>query len=284
MLIKNTDGAYCKIKETKVSGLKAYITLVIYSSVPQTTADIMGNINRVFSFYLRDLNSTELVKLSHNNYWIDRNNNYNNDSNNIDINMHREIILEVDITNNNQSEMQEGRWVRRCNIILIDHTTGSEEAWISEDLELISKEIELPELIKFSIYKNSDNYLEINFKYKYESQEDFSYINSNIYYDLAIKTTYSNETIEHREFYSSQDNPINNTNISYISENKYTEPVIICMQIKNLKGETINIENKFFNPIIGSNRVTIKDNDLLPVKSISIKTNDIVPVKLITTK
>ena len=284
MLIKNTDGAYCKIKETKVSGLKAYITLVIYSSVPQTTADIMGNINRVFSFYLRDLNSTELVKLSHNNYWIDRNNNYNNDSNNIDINMHREIILEVDITNNNQSEMQEGRWVRRCNIILIDHTTGSEEAWVSENLELISKEIELPELIKFSIYKNSDNYLEINFKYKYESQEDFSYINSNIYYDLAIKTTYSNETIEHREFYSSQDNPINNTDISYISENQYTEPVIVCMQIKNLKGETINIENKFFNPIIGSNRVTIKDNDLLPVKSISIKTNDIVPVKLITTK
>ena len=284
MLIKNTDGAYCKIKETKVSGLKAYITLVIYSSVPQTTADIMGNINRVFSFYLRDLNSTELVKLSHNNYWIDRNNNYNNDSNNIDINMHREIILEVDITNNNQSEMQDGRWVRRCNIILIDHTTGSEEAWVSEDLELISKEIELPELIKFSIYKNSDNYLEINFKYKYESQEDFSYINSNIYYDLAIKTTYSNETIEHKEFYSSQNNPINNTDISYISENQYTEPVIVCMQIKNLKGETINIENKLFNPIIGSNRVTIKNNDLLPVKSISIKTNDIVPVKLITTK
>lgn len=284
MLIKNTDGAYCKIKETKVSGLKAYITLVIYSSVPQTTADIMGNINRVFSFYLRDLNSTELVKLSHNNYWIDRNNNYNNDSNNIDINMHREIILEVDITNNNQSEMQDGRWVRRCNIILIDHTTGSEEAWVSEDLELISKEIELPELTKFSIYKNSDNYLEINFKYKYESQEDFSYINSNIYYDLAIKTTYSNKTIEHREFYSSQNNPINNTDISYISENKYTEPVIISMQIKNLKGETISIENKFFNPLINSNRVTIKDNDLLPVKSISIKTNDIVPVKLITTK
>ena len=284
MLIKNTDGAYCKIKETKVSGLKAYITLVIYSSVPQTTADILGNINRVFSFYLRDLNSTELVKLSHNNYWIDRNNNYNNDSNNIDINMHREIILEVDITNNNQSEMQEGRWVRRCNIILIDHTTGSEEAWVSEDLELISKEIELPELTKFSIYKNSDNYLEINFKYKYESQEDFSYINSNIYYDLAIKTTYSNETIEHREFYSSQNNPINNTNISYISENQYTEPVIVSMQIKNLKGETISIENKFFNPLINSNRVTIKDSDLLSVKSISIKTNDIVPVKLITTK
>ena len=284
MLIKNTDGAYCKIKETKVSGLKAYITLVIYSSVPQTTADIMGNINRVFSFYLRDLNSTELVRLSHNNYWIDRNNNYNNNSNNIDINMHREIILEVDITNNNQSEMQEGRWVRRCNIILIDHTTGSEEAWVSEDLELISKEIELPELIKFSIYKNSDNYLEINFKYKYESQEDFSYINSNIYYDLAIKTTYSNETIEHKEFYSSQNNPINNTDISYISENKYTEPVIVCIQIKNLKGETISIKYKFFNPLINSNRVTIKDGDLLSVKSISIKTNDIVPVKLITTK
>jgi hypothetical protein len=52
MLIKNTDGAHCKIKNIKVSGTTAYITAIMYSSVHQTSEDKMGNIHRVFSFYL----------------------------------------------------------------------------------------------------------------------------------------------------------------------------------------------------------------------------------------
>ena len=96
MKIKNTDHSYCKVKDVKISGLKAYITLIVYSSAPQTSQDNLGNIDRVFSFYLRDLNSDELHKLSHNNYWIDRTHNYNNEGINIDINMYKEIILEVD--------------------------------------------------------------------------------------------------------------------------------------------------------------------------------------------
>ena len=36
MLIKNTDATYCKIKDIKISGLNAYITLLVYSSKPQT--------------------------------------------------------------------------------------------------------------------------------------------------------------------------------------------------------------------------------------------------------
>ena len=107
---------------------------------------------------MRDKNSTDLYKLSNNNYWIDRINNYNNDSNNIDINMHKEIILTVDITNLNRSSMQNNKWVRECNIVMLDHTIGAEEAWISEDLTLISKEISLPELKTISINKIKDKY------------------------------------------------------------------------------------------------------------------------------
>lgn len=271
MLIKNTDGSYCKIKEIKVSGLKAYITLVIYSSIPQTSEDNMGNIHRVFSFYLRDLNSYDLYKLSHNNYWIDRNNNYNNDSNNIDINMHKEIILEVDITNNNQSTMENNRWIRNCNIVMLDHTTGADEAWVSEDLTLISKEIELPSLSKLHITTDSKNILHIDFQYSYKSQEDFNYTNNNIVTVIEIKSIYTSELIETCEFAHYKKENTQEETINFITNNTYTEPVVVNILIKNLKGDVLKVINKVFNPLINNTNITIKDKTLLQTKAIGIK-------------
>lgn len=284
MLIKNTDGSYCKIKEIKVSGLKAYVTLVIYSSVPQTSEDILGNIHRVFSFYLRDVGSTELYKLSHNNYWIDRNNNYNNDSNNVDINMHKEIILEIDITNNNQSEMQENKWLRKCNIVMLDHTTGADEAWISEELVLISKEIELPTLTNLKINTRKDNILTASFKYKYESQEDFNYINKNLNTIVEIKSLYSRETLETCEFPHYLNENTQEDYVHFISGNPYTEPVVINIYLKNLKGDTLYYQSHFFNPAIAATNLTIKQSSPVAIKSIAIKEKDIKPIIAISNK
>lgn len=278
MLIKNTDGSYCKIKETKVSGLKAYVTLVIYSSVPQTSEDILGNIHRVFSFYLRDIGSTELYKLSHNNYWIDRNNNYNNDSNNVDINMHKEIILEIDITNNNQSEMQENKWLRKCNIVMLDHTTGADEAWVSEELVLISKEIELPTLTNLKINTGKDTILTVSFKYKYESQEDFNYINENLNTIVEIKSLYSRETLETCEFPHYLNENTQEESIHFASIHHYTEPVVINIYIKNLKGDTLYYQSHFFNPAIAATNLTVKQSNPVTVKSIAIKEDGIKPI------
>lgn len=284
MLIKNTDGSYCKIKETKVSGLKAYVTLVIYSSVPQTSEDKLGNVHRVFSFYLRDVGSTELYKLSHNNYWIDRNNNYNNDSNNVDINMHKEIILEIDITNNNQSEMQENRWLRKCNIVILDHTTGADEAWVSEDLVLISKEIELPTLTNLKINTGKDNILTVSFKYKYESQEDFNYINENLNTIIEIKSVYSRETLETCEFPHYLNENTQEETIMFNSIHEYTEPIIINIYIKNLKGDVLQHSSNFFNPLINNTNLTFKGTTLHTIKSVSIKDTTIKTVSHITNK
>jgi hypothetical protein len=282
MLIKNTDGSYCKIKEIKVSGLKAYVTLVIYSSVPQTSEDNMGNIHRVFSFYLRDLNSTELYRLSHNNYWIDRNNNYNNDSNNVDINMHKEIILEIDITNNNQAVMQENRWLRRCNIVMIDHTTGADEAWISENLELISKEIELPKLDKFKIsYSNKDKVISVDLKLTHKIEEDFNYINENIKTVIEIRSTHTHEVLESLDFGTVENKP--ESYIYFVSCNEYTEPVIININIENLKGDILQTYSKFFNPLINPVNLTIKDSELIAVKAVSLKESEIKTIKHIST-
>ncbi len=284
MLIKNTDGSYCKIKETKVSGLKAYVTLVIYSSVPQTSEDILGNIHRVFSFYLRDVGSTELYKLSHNNYWIDRNNNYNNDSNNVDINMHKEIILEIDITNNNQSEMQENKWLRKCNIVMLDHTTGSDEVWVSEELVLISKEIELPTLTNLKINTSSDNILSVSFKYKYESQEDFNYINENLETIIEIKSVYSRETLETCEFPHYLNENTQEETILFNSIHEYTEPIVINIYIKNLKGDVLHFQSHFFNPTIAHTNLTVKQSHPTTIKSVAIKEDSIKPIINITNK
>ena len=284
MLIKNTDGSHCKIKDIKISGLKAYITLVIYSAKPQTTPDNLGNVHRVFSFYLRDKNSDDLFRLSHNNYWIDRNHNYNNDSNNIDINLHKEIILEVDITNNNQADMQESRWVRQCNIILMDHTSILEEAWISEDITLISKEIELPKLSDLKIIHHSDNIITVDFNYTYESQEDFNYINTNLVTVIDIKSIHNNEILESLNFphefsYNTKKNSIN-----FNSLHEYTEPVIVNISIKNLKGETLYSLSKFFNPNVSNYNITIKDINNIKVVSMSVKDTNIKTITSITNK
>lgn len=275
MKIKNTDGSYCKIKDIKVTGLKAYVTLIVYSSIPQVSEDILGNVHRVFSFYLRDKNSTELYKISHNNYWIDRNNNYNTDTTNIDINMYKEIILEVDITNNNQSDMLDNKWIRKCNIVMIDHTINSEEAWVSEDLELISKEIELPKFTGLKISTGTDNILSVEFKLLYESQEDFNYINKNLITEVSILSTLSNETIESLDFENSTENFISEQKVCFSSLNEYTQPVVVQIKMKNLRGDILSIHKEFFNPVINNLNLSIKDTDTLRVKSAHIKDTDI---------
>lgn len=284
MLIKNTDGSYCKIKDIKVSGLKAYVTLIIYSSIPQTSSDIYGNVNRVFSFYLRDKDSTELYKLSNNNYWIDRTHNYDNDSSNVDINMYKQIILEIDITNTNTSDIVGNKWVRYCNIVMVDHTTAQEEAWVSEDLTLISKEIKLPTLSNLHIATDSNDILGVSFKYIYESQEDFNYTNSNLVTFIEIKSIYSNEILESHEIphyyeYSSQ-----SLTIEFNSLDTYTDPVIVSIYLKNLRGDILQSHSQFFNPQINGANIAVKLTEPALVKTIYVKDSDIKLVKQITNK
>lgn len=277
MIIKNTDGSHCAIKEIKIYGMKALITLIIYSSVPQTTEG-----NRVFNFYLKDFDKNTLLPLSNNNYWIDRCNNYNNDNNNIDINLYKEIILEVDISNLNTSDMLENKWIRHCSIILIDAKT-KETAWESETLELISKEISLPELNHFKILNKSGT-ITVNFKFLYNIQEDFNYTNENLRTILRTKSIYTNEIIE-------DSGPLNNSSLitnvqdmmSYTFLNTYTEPIIIELSITNLKGDVLTSFRRAYTH--GFSNLSIKQsNDIQSIKAVSYKNNDIKVITNITKK
>ena len=247
MIIKNTDGTYCKVKDIKISGLTAYVTLLVYSSVPQTTPDSFGRTSRVFSFFLKDKNSDEIIQLSRNLYWIDRVNNYENNSINVDINMHKEIILEIDITNKNKSQMKDRRWVRNCNILIKDMSNSSYNTlWTSEDLELISKEVILPEITNIKTTIDKNNVLHVTFNKTYESQEDFNYIDSNLKTVIRTKSIYNNKVIE--EFILEDDSQfINEYGQIEINSfcSKYDSPIIIEIQLLNKKREVLYSIEKF---------------------------------------
>lgn len=281
MIIKNTDGSYCKIKDIKISGLKAYITLVIYSAVPQTTKDSLGNIHRVFSFYIKDLKTKETFLVSSNKYWIDRLNNYDSDSNNIDINMYKEIILEIDITNNNTSEMIGTQWIRCCKLLLKDLTTPDKtEAWESEELTLISKEISLPELSNLVTKVSKDHKISISFNYTYNIQEDFNYTNTNLITVIQIRNTTINTVLEEIVLpHTTGDKAasfIDSYNkvgaISCNTENSYTEPVTIQIYLKNLHGYVLKTYTITINPSIITTPISLLSNGVTHINSLYIKT------------
>ena len=281
MIIKNTDGTYCKVKDIKISGLTAYVTLLVYSSVPQTTPDSFGRTSRVFSFFLKDKNSDEIIQLSRNLYWIDRVNNYENNSINVDINMHKEIILEIDITNKNKSQMKDRRWVRNCNILIKDMSNSSYSTlWTSEDLELISKEVILPEITNIKTTIDKNNVLHVIFNKTYESQEDFNYIDSNLKTVIRTKSIYNNKVIE--EFVLEDDSQfINEYGQIEINSfcSKYDSPIIIEIQLLNKKKEVLYSIEKFYSTQ-NNLKVFIKSfGDIKQVTTCAVNNNLVTTIK-----
>lgn len=242
MLIKTTDASYCKIKDVKVSGKEANITLVVYSSRPQATVDeVTKTIHRIFKFYLRD-KSGELTPVNNNNYWIDRCDNYNNDSNNVDINLYKEIIATVDISNTNRSPMKDSRWVRECSIVILN--SSNEVCWESEVLPLISQDIVLPEISDIKV-KLTNSVLHVSFKEIFESQEDFNYINDNLYTKVTVKSALSTKVIESITVLN-----VDSTGLVEIEtfEHEFDSPIIVVIQVLNNQEEVLIQTEQFYNP------------------------------------
>lgn len=259
MIIKNTDATYCKIKDIKVSGLEAYITLLVYSSKPQTTEDSLGRVSRVFSFFLKDKDTGEITRLNNNNYWIDRCNNYNNDSTNIDINMYKEIILTIDISNLNKSKMLGNTWIRECKLLIIDqHSSSNNIIWESEELQLISKEIVIPSISNIKINTSSSANLTVSFNETFESQEDFNYSNNNLTTEVHILSAYNNNLIEKHVVLNEE--RLNNTVTINTFNNKFDTPLIIKINVLNNINEILVQEIKFYNPL-NTHKVFIKQNN-----------------------
>lgn len=274
-MIKNTY-ADCKIINQRVTGSTAYVTLLIYSTKPAEE-------HRKFQFYITDdrtnlitdIHTIELTSLSNNIYWIDRTNNYENATVNIDVNMYKEIVLEIDISKQNQGEIRDNRWVRECNIVMLDMTNNANSiAWISTTLSLISAPIILPEIknlsfMSYNEYEKDEEgnkkikqpyRLQVDFDYTYESQEDFNYQNKNIYIKLS---TISNKTLLTQESVIIRETHINDNRVAAIFDKTYDDYVRIRIEIFNNKDVCMYMIEKLYKPVLRTENTYIKLNGII---------------------
>lgn len=269
MKINSTDYTYCTVTDIDVTGLTAKLSLLMYSSSPQVTKDKNNNVSRAFCFYLKDLDTGELTKLSNNTYWVDRSNRYLDTSNNIDINMYKKIILNIDISNRNTSNMLNNRWIRRCDLLLYDALNGSfttiidgkeTDIWVYPKLTLISDEIVLPKLSSLKVSKSKENKLTLSIDSTYDSQEDFNYINNNLKVYFTVRSIYTNLVLENKEYISSEIQRDITTTWSITFDRTYDEPILLEVRVTNLKGDTLLYENKYINPEHTLSNMYIKTN------------------------
>lgn len=243
-MIKGTT-ANCKIKSITVTDSTAIITCIIYSLSPAKE-------HKAFKFYLRDKDKS-LTNISENIYWIDRLNNYNTDSINVDVNQYLETQFIIDITNTNKAELDGNKWVRQCNLVLRDLAfSPNTYAWISEDLTLVSKEFEIPTVQDLDIYSDKNYNLFVNFKLDYKSQADFNYNNSNLYTTIKVLSVYTETLLD------SVDVDISNTKIETQFLKTFNTPVKIVIELKNSKGQILSSLERNYIPLIRQSVTYIK--------------------------
>lgn len=264
----NGTTADCKIKSITVTDSTAAISCILYSLSPARE-------HKAFKFYLRDKDLTKpLIPVSENIYWIDRINNYNNDVTNIDVNQYKEILLTVDITNANQGDLIGNKWVRNCNLVLRNIKDPSNNfAWVSEDLTLVSKEFEIPKIRNLNIYSDKDFNLYIDFIYKYTSQSDFKYNNSNLYTTIKILSPYTGNTLETVDILE-EDNSTSKVAVTFL--NTYNATVKIQIQLKNSRGEVLSTLERLYTPIVRKSSTYIKtSNGIERILAYYVKDNTI---------
>jgi len=240
-MIVNTN-ADCKISNIKISGNKAYISLIISSMLETIPTRMLGA-------YIQDYDSkgkTTLARINNVNYWIDRTNNYDNDSLNVDINFYKEIVLEVDITNYNTANIKENRWVRYCSIQLIDLTTSVlAVVWASSKLTLVSKEIEKPKIQNFFTVTSKDYTSTVYFKFNYATQEDFHYSNDNLIVELNVRSNNTNQILESAILPIANETPIA---FKHTLLTQYTDYILLELILRTTNGDAVSRYTKLYLP------------------------------------
>lgn len=238
-------NAHCKLLNVTVTDSKATITLLIYatlSTVPSVP----------FRIIAKDIDDNSVEYVNDNVYWIDQINNYNYDSKNIDVNKHKEIVFQLDITKKNTANIQGNRWIRKCFIQLLDNTKGPQTAaaWSSEALTLISDDFEIPEIqnISFDTVDIFGEYGKIKCKFnlKYKSQEDFNYNNQNFTAMINVRSVNTNNIIETKEIQTSALSLYNE--ITTTGDYKLGDRIAVQLLITNKNGELIRDVKKIYRP------------------------------------
>lgn len=271
-MIKGTNST-CLIKSIRVSKSKAYITLVVASKEFNSTstpfniylkdynldtviqsnmlASISDELDSTESYYkVSNIVDTEYTDtlLSNTTYWIDMLENYGDDSFNENIEMYKEITLEIDISNGSKSSIIKNKFVRYISIFFKNKIT-SDIIWMSEQVLLISKEISIPKIENVLFETDSRGKIYGKFSYKYSSDADFNYNNSYLFTVIVIKSPQTNATLE---AITIEEESFNTSEIKFQTNLEYTDTVLINIILKNYYGS----ENKIHQWIDENNYTT----------------------------
>lgn len=244
MTIAGTN-AYCKLTDIKVTENTAIISLLIFATKSTSEA-------KSFRICVKDKDTNKISYVNNNTYWIDRVNNYNYDSNNIDTNKYKEITLSLDITRSNTSDIQGNRWVRNCYIYLLDSSKRIDErpAWSSELLTLTSDSFEAPEIKNISFettnIKNNKGKIKTKFNLSYVDGEKF-FNNNNFSIFLYIKSIYSDKVLEEKEISTSSISSYNE--IETTNSYEINSPVVVQILLANKNKRLLNDYRKIYKPI-----------------------------------
>lgn len=261
------SNADCNIKNISISETTATISLLIFA-IKSTKEPI------ALKAYLKDVDTGEETLLSNKTYWIDNqiqsnNNQFSNNTTHVNTNKYKEIILNVDITNKNEAQISENRWVRSIYIILKDSSTTT-AVWTSEVLTLVSDEFEIPDVSNIH-FKSIEGALDetinktkfriqTNFSLTYRSEKDFNYNNKNFSAVIYIKSPMTNEILETVQVYNQAG--IKQENSATTSRRyEQNEPVIIELVIANKNGEVFFRYKKTYKPNHKQSRIWVKTND-----------------------
>lgn len=240
-MIKGTN-ADCKVLSIDINQTVATVKLLIFATQSTVPA-------KSFRIALKDLDNETIYYVDNNTYWIDYINVYNNETTNIDTKKYKEILFNIDITNQNNGKLQGTRWIRNCYIMLLDQSKISSEqlAWRSEDINLISDSFVVPEIKNFVVDTMKTKELKISFTLKYESEKDFDLNNKNLSVQINIRSISSDKIIESLQI----ENYIAKEYNYFITRDRYDVgfPVAVQLLITNKIGEVLLEYRKAYCPL-----------------------------------
>jgi hypothetical protein len=272
-------STYCEIKDVSITQQDATIKVLLFSN--QENNVIFG-----LQFYILDEDKQTEELINTNTYWVEKFQpsfeSNNNIQNNIDINLFKELLFKVDITDKNRASFQVDRWIRNVRILIkaeaiigTSTVNTGDIVYRSESISLVSGIVIVPDLKQISIKSiNTDGNLSdveellVSIYYNYGIENDFNYNNKNIQYFFRLinpktfKVITGSQKILTENGTFDQDSKLGVLKYTFTSL-KLRTPIIVSISIRDLKGNIIKSYNKLYIPSVPKNKVYVKFNGIV---------------------
>jgi hypothetical protein len=271
-------STYCEIKDVSITQQDATIKVLLFSN--QENNVIFG-----LQFYILDEDKQTEELINTNTYWVEKfqpSFESNNIQNNIDINLFKELLFKVDITDKNRASFQVDRWIRNVRILIkaeaiigTSTVNTGDIVYRSESISLVSGIVIVPDLKQISIKSiNTDGNLSdveellVSIYYNYGIENDFNYNNKNIQYFFRLinpktfKVITGSQKILTENGTFDQDSKLGVLKYTFTSL-KLRTPIIVSISIRDLKGNIIKSYNKLYIPSVPKNKVYVKFNGVV---------------------